>query len=194
MTDAFKPLDHLTYAVFYQNDINYMNGLRAAAAGHPSPDECLDPECHVCAVRACPHEEPLHFHHDGCPACYFDPIQDPANHSRLYRPYSSRYHAGFELPTPDDIRAAAFNFPWRRPFCRPPVRRPEEGGDDPMNDAPWDCYWAEMEVDTAAAARHYAWPMEDVNSGEVEDALEYIYNRHDCLMPPRGWHEIEPLV
>ena len=22
------------------------------------------------ASKACEHEEPLHFHHDGCPACY----------------------------------------------------------------------------------------------------------------------------
>ncbi len=26
-------------------------------------------ECMVCSVRDCPHQEPLHYHHDGCPAC-----------------------------------------------------------------------------------------------------------------------------
>ena len=24
------------------------------------------------AMYDCPHSEPLHFHHDGCPSCYFD--------------------------------------------------------------------------------------------------------------------------
>tara|TARA_R100000655_G_scaffold26728_1_gene54870 strand:+ start:1938 stop:2111 length:174 start_codon:yes stop_codon:yes gene_type:complete len=24
------------------------------------------------ASKACEHEEPLHFHHDGCPACYVE--------------------------------------------------------------------------------------------------------------------------
>lgn len=27
-------------------------------------DECMD-----CAIQVCPDGEPLHFHHDGCPAC-----------------------------------------------------------------------------------------------------------------------------
>lgn len=26
-------------------------------------------ECLYCGILACPHKEPLHFHHDGCPAC-----------------------------------------------------------------------------------------------------------------------------
>jgi hypothetical protein len=29
-----------------------------------------DGECGACAVRDCPHKEPLHYHHDGCPACW----------------------------------------------------------------------------------------------------------------------------
>jgi hypothetical protein len=33
-------------------------------------DTCEVPECERCAVRDCPHKEPLHYHHDGCPACY----------------------------------------------------------------------------------------------------------------------------
>ena len=24
------------------------------------------------AITACPHGEPFHFHHDGCPSCYTD--------------------------------------------------------------------------------------------------------------------------
>lgn len=31
-------------------------------------DICQDPECLICGVACCVHREPLHFHHDGCPA------------------------------------------------------------------------------------------------------------------------------
>jgi hypothetical protein len=34
--------------------------------------ECADPdetECDLCGVLACPKNEALHFHHDGCPCC-----------------------------------------------------------------------------------------------------------------------------
>ena len=31
---------------------------------------CPDGECFTCGVAVCPHGEPLHFHHDGCPSCY----------------------------------------------------------------------------------------------------------------------------
>lgn len=31
---------------------------------------CPVEECMVCAIRDCPDHEPLHYHHDGCPACY----------------------------------------------------------------------------------------------------------------------------
>lgn len=30
---------------------------------------CPDMECYTCSEIICPHGEPLHFHHDGCPAC-----------------------------------------------------------------------------------------------------------------------------
>lgn len=30
-----------------------------------------DGECMDCARRDCPYTEPLHYHHDGCPACCF---------------------------------------------------------------------------------------------------------------------------
>lgn len=30
---------------------------------------CLDAECPTCARIICPNADPLHFHHDGCPAC-----------------------------------------------------------------------------------------------------------------------------
>ncbi len=31
--------------------------------------QCPDHECIVCGAIVCPHQEPLHFHHDGCPQC-----------------------------------------------------------------------------------------------------------------------------
>lgn len=33
-------------------------------------DTCPNDECMICGIRDCPHREPLHYHHDGCPACY----------------------------------------------------------------------------------------------------------------------------
>lgn len=33
---------------------------------------CPVEECMACGLRDCPHREPLHYHHDGCPACAFD--------------------------------------------------------------------------------------------------------------------------
>ncbi len=33
-------------------------------------DRCQDPECFWCGMILCPEAEPLHLHHDGCPACY----------------------------------------------------------------------------------------------------------------------------
>lgn len=35
---------------------------------HPATAACPDPECLVCGYRDCPLHEPLHYHHDGCPA------------------------------------------------------------------------------------------------------------------------------
>ena len=26
-------------------------------------------ECIECSMQHCPHHDPLHFHHDGCPSC-----------------------------------------------------------------------------------------------------------------------------
>lgn len=33
------------------------------------PEDCPAGECMICAVTVCPQKEPLHYHHDGCPAC-----------------------------------------------------------------------------------------------------------------------------
>lgn len=32
-------------------------------------NQCTHAECAACARICCPDHEPLHFHHDGCPAC-----------------------------------------------------------------------------------------------------------------------------
>ena len=32
-------------------------------------ENCDDHECMICGIALCPHGKPLHFHHDGCPAC-----------------------------------------------------------------------------------------------------------------------------
>ena len=29
-------------------------------------------ECLMCGAAECPHDDPMHFHHDGCPSCMDD--------------------------------------------------------------------------------------------------------------------------
>ncbi|HYE97966.1 MAG TPA: hypothetical protein VEJ18_03600 [Planctomycetota bacterium] len=41
----------------------------AVVDSHPPTAECPISECHDCALRDCPHGEPLHYDKDGCPAC-----------------------------------------------------------------------------------------------------------------------------
>lgn len=36
---------------------------------------CPVEECMVCSVRDCPGQEPLHYHHDGCPYCFMEVTQ-----------------------------------------------------------------------------------------------------------------------
>lgn len=38
--------------------------------GHYNTEKCKVDECSICAMIDCPHGEPMHYHHDGCPACY----------------------------------------------------------------------------------------------------------------------------
>jgi hypothetical protein len=33
---------------------------------------CEDAECSTCGEIVCPGDEPLHFHHDGCPICCYE--------------------------------------------------------------------------------------------------------------------------
>lgn len=58
------PLD----AVFFPNYVRRQ--VHAELPSHPPTDVCEEPECLVCAFRDCPYQEPLHYHHDGCPACW----------------------------------------------------------------------------------------------------------------------------
>lgn len=38
----------------------------------PCNPPCTDEYCAGCAMQECPHGEPLHRHHDGCPACWLE--------------------------------------------------------------------------------------------------------------------------
>lgn len=51
--------------------------LREAIPGHPAADSCTMPDCAICAARDCPHEEPLHYDKEGCPACAPAPATRP---------------------------------------------------------------------------------------------------------------------
>jgi hypothetical protein len=48
-----------------------MGGRRPASADSCTgvATTCDNDECLVCGTRDCPDHEPLHYHHDGCPAC-----------------------------------------------------------------------------------------------------------------------------
>ncbi len=57
---------------------------------HGKTRKCLasgkDDECGICAVLDCPHDEPFHFHHDGCPACSRDPFCELQAHPEVEPP------------------------------------------------------------------------------------------------------------
>lgn len=36
---------------------------------NPPTEHCPEDECEVCGLAACPHGDPMHYHHDGCPSC-----------------------------------------------------------------------------------------------------------------------------
>lgn len=63
MSDDLTPLDLIFRAV------STMDRIRAEVASHPATADCPDQECLICGYRDCPYQEPLHYHHDGCPAC-----------------------------------------------------------------------------------------------------------------------------
>ena len=39
-------------------------------------NHCSEPECYECSVIVCPHNCDLHLHHDGCPACYEESLEE----------------------------------------------------------------------------------------------------------------------
>lgn len=56
----------------------------AAQTGHHNAQQCIAAECDLRGAIDCPHGEPGHYWHDGCPACDADtddPVQAP-----LWRP------------------------------------------------------------------------------------------------------------
>ena len=58
----------LNQAVVENAGFDAIEALFQECMGRPESDG----ECMVCGVILCPHHEPLHYHHDGCPACSFD--------------------------------------------------------------------------------------------------------------------------
>ena len=52
---------------------DYLRALKRQGADHYALDDalaaCPDAECLECGRIICPEGEPMHFHHDGCPAC-----------------------------------------------------------------------------------------------------------------------------
>jgi hypothetical protein len=52
-------------AVILQHSISREHSNRCTGDAETCPiDECM-----ICGVRDCPGNEPLHYHHDGCPYC-----------------------------------------------------------------------------------------------------------------------------
>lgn len=44
----------------------YLKGDRHGGA---ATAKCPDAECEICGMFDCPENDPLHYHHDGCPSC-----------------------------------------------------------------------------------------------------------------------------
>jgi hypothetical protein len=49
-----------------ENVIESMDDIASCPHCHGEPDLY---ECVICGARDCPANEPLHYHHDGCPVC-----------------------------------------------------------------------------------------------------------------------------
>lgn len=83
MTQELRKLADDLDAEFVLGRISNHNGRKAAAEIRLLLDRlekaekrvdallqhCPDSECLTCGGIICPHGEPMHFHHDGCPAC-----------------------------------------------------------------------------------------------------------------------------
>lgn len=57
------------------NDMSCGCTPTTASYGNPRIDELINQcpedhgECYTCSELCCPHNDMLHFHHDGCPSC-----------------------------------------------------------------------------------------------------------------------------
>jgi len=65
MTPQARPVYHRPWSDLEIPDTS----LAYVDANHPATGSCPGAECLDCGARDCPHGEPLHYHHDGCPAC-----------------------------------------------------------------------------------------------------------------------------
>lgn len=64
-------------AVWFKEADKLLKKILAIKQFHNQVDEngeCIDKECTICAIIFCPFNEPLHYHHDGCPACFAEEI------------------------------------------------------------------------------------------------------------------------
>jgi hypothetical protein len=76
-----------------------LNGMNLE--GEPCYMPCIDEYCAPCAMRECKHGEPLHGHHDGCPA-YRD--EDPCGLPQFWRWMDLQYQAITGRMMPDARR------------------------------------------------------------------------------------------
>lgn len=44
--------------------------FRQMTNAHVREPDCSESECALCGFLDCPFEDPLHYHHDGCPSCW----------------------------------------------------------------------------------------------------------------------------
>lgn len=65
-TDTQIVPDDRPYIVIAEAEFERMKAMTDALLNHCDKD---GGECRVCSVIVCPHKDPLHFHHDGCPTC-----------------------------------------------------------------------------------------------------------------------------
>ena len=71
-------------------------------------ETCPVDECEACSVRDCPHGEPLHYHHDGCPACDVEHVVRPGHLTPVQAEIKRRLPTAFSDigAAPDDLHAA----------------------------------------------------------------------------------------
>lgn len=72
LDQTIKDFDKLTGHPDYDDALSAMKSRLRSAQELLMNRVCdLDGgECRECSQIVCPHGEPLHYHHDGCPACH----------------------------------------------------------------------------------------------------------------------------